>query len=132
MRYVYSTLCFAVVMLIAVSGSMACEMRSVIRQEIRDNFGSINVDIDEKELENRIHDMIHSKLDREKERLENELRRVREERRQLERERKRLARDRGDDDDDDDDWGKSVLLALGLYGAGLLLLTRRSRRKNAE
>lgn len=131
MRYLYSAFIVALIMAVTADSGMACEMRSVIRKEIRDNFGSIQAGFDEKELENRIHELVHSKLDREKERLERERERLQEERKRLERERKRLARNQ-DDGDDDEDWGTSMLLALGLYGAGLFLLTRRSRRQNTE
>ena len=138
MRYIYSAVFAAFLVMFASSVSTACEMRSVIRDQIKTRLANIEVSVDAKDLENQIHDMVHSQLDREKDRLNRERDKLRDERRKLERERRDLKRARGRvtrvdrDEEEDSGWGGSILLALGLYGAGLFLLTRRSRNNNGN
>lgn len=137
MRYVYSAMIVTLAMIVTFSSSTACEMRKVIRTEITDRFTNIEIDIDTDGIEERVHEMVHKQLDRAKSSLERERDRLRDERRRVERERRRVEHERSqashdDHDDDGAGWGKSVLLALGLYGVGLFLLTRRSRRRNTE
>jgi uncharacterized protein YlxW (UPF0749 family) len=100
-------------------------MRGEIREELRANLASMDIDL--KALEDRIHESVHAKLDRERDRLREERDRLREERRALERERKRVRRE---NNDDDDEWDASWLIALGLYGLAALFLIQRSRKQN--
>lgn len=126
MRYVYNSLLVALMMFAFTASVTACEMRSEIRDEIRKEMAGLDVDL--KDLEDRIHDAVHSRLDRERDRLRSERDRLRDERRKLERERRRTGR-HDHDDDEDSDWGSSAVLALGLYGVGAFLLTRQSRQR---
>ena len=134
MRYIFGLMMAAVLMMVSADRAQACDMRGEIRDEIRSNFGSIHVEMDAKELEDRLHEMVHAKLDREKERLKEERQKLRDERRRLERERRRVSRERRDYDRDDESsgWGASLLLALGLYGVGALILSRRNRKNNGN
>ncbi|MBT5872325.1 MAG: hypothetical protein HOH43_02810 [Candidatus Latescibacteria bacterium] len=139
MRYISSFVLATVFLVLSSTVAMACEMRSVIREQIVSRLGNIEINVDSKELEDKIHDMVHSQLDREKDKLRDERDKLRDERRKLERERRDLTRNRRRSSEDDDEegsgWGASLALALGLYGAGLIFLNRRSKKgssKNTE
>ncbi len=128
MRYFSSLFLTAIVVVVSATVVTACEMRTVIREQITSKRAGIEINIDSEDLEDRIHEMVHSQLDSEKKDLKRER-----DRRNLRRESRRTAD--SEDDSGGGGWTRSLALAIGLYGVGLIFLNRRAkkaRKQNTE